>query len=134
MVPTDSEPEDTPDVVQNIGRLLLAELHLPAEERVRREAGRVGLVQYSGDLGGRFRWLRAERSLSQVEALTGKAISASRLQQLEAARLPNPSLTALLAMQRAYGCGSLEELLGPLPSGTWADLYITTRARHVQSA
>jgi len=110
--------------VQNVGRLLLPSeaAFLDAAAGTRRVLARSPIVQRAGRLGDRLRWLRAERSLGALAIATG--ISKARLDQLEKTELPNPSLAHLLRLQRAHGCGSLDELLGPLPSWGWMRVYL----------
>lgn len=116
------------------GLLLPQELSLaPATTRYERESARSNLVHLNGHLGSYWRWLRAERSLRQVQR-SAPGLRATRLQQLEEAALPNPTLRTLLSVQMAYGCGSLDELLGPTHSSTWARLYVLSKpeAEHRQ--
>jgi hypothetical protein len=87
-----------------------------------RRATRRSLVHLDGHLGSYWRWVRAERSLRDV-VNAGPGLKASRLQQLEQQPLPNPTLRTLLAMQTAFGFSSVEELLGPSASQSWAELY-----------
>jgi uncharacterized membrane protein YccC len=113
---------DTPYRDTNYGLLLPGEMaSLDAEQRRLRAGVRAKLVQHNGHMGERLRWLRAERNLREVSRET--KISHGRLQQLEADRLPNPSLSVLLALARVHGCESLDELLGPLPATDWAVRY-----------
>jgi hypothetical protein len=109
---------------------LLADSLLPSErvhqaefDASRRIRARQATVQNSGNLGGRLRWLRAERSLRQIVALA-PGLSVSRLQQLEAEPRPNPSLSVLISLQRAFGCVTLDELVGPLLSEAPSDLNV----------
>lgn len=114
---------DTPLFIQNNGQLLIAEHLLHPDERAARLAGRARLPQRDDHLGERFRWLRAERSLAQIEAATGGQVGHSRLGTLEQQRLPNPGLSVLFALQLVYGCGTLDELLGDMPGVGWAVHY-----------
>ena len=50
--------------------------------------------------------------------LTRKSIA-----RLEAARFPNPHLATLLRIMTAYKIGSLEQLLGTLPSARLAEAW-----------
>jgi hypothetical protein len=106
------------------------DLLLPSErmfvahfDAVNRVTARRKLIQHTGHLGSRLRWLRAERSLRAVAALL-PSVGASRLHQLESESLPNPTLETLLALQLAYGCSSLDELLGHPTSVGWFELYL----------
>jgi len=87
---------------------------LSREEQERRIQARHSLVQNSGHVGNRLRWLRAERDLRSVSKDAG--LSKSRLSQLENCAAPGASLKSLFALQLTYGCSSLNEMLGPLAS------------------
>lgn len=67
-------------------------------------------------LGERLRLLRKESGLTQENAAAAAGITRNWLAELEKARFPNPTLSTLLRLMRAYGLGSVEELLGPTPS------------------
>lgn len=74
-------------------------------------------VQQSGHtLGRRIRGYRLARGLTLRQLAEISGIGHSRLQQLEAAEAPNPTLSVLLALQHAFGLASVEALLGDLPS------------------
>ncbi|MGI8668077.1 MAG: helix-turn-helix domain-containing protein [Jatrophihabitans sp.] len=63
-----------------------------------------------------MRQYREARGLSLRDLAQLSGIGRSRLQQLESAEAPNPTLSVLLALQHAFGLASIEALLGDLPS------------------
>ena len=78
--------------------------------------GEVSVLHNSEGLGARLQALRAATGLSLEQAARSAGISAGQLSQLERGVSANPRLSTLAALARAYGCHSLEELFGPLPS------------------
>jgi transcriptional regulator with XRE-family HTH domain len=72
--------------------------------------------QNGQSLGSRLREYREARGLSLRELANLTGIGRSRLQQLESSDAPNPTLSALLALQHAFDLASVEALLGDLPS------------------
>jgi transcriptional regulator with XRE-family HTH domain len=72
--------------------------------------------QSSVHLGNRLRAVREQTGLSQEKAAGKAGITRNRLALLEKTRFPNPTLSTLLGLMRAYKLRSIEELLGPVPS------------------
>jgi len=70
----------------------------------------------SAHLGTRLKQLREDAGLTlrQLEHETG--VARSWLSKMEADPSPNPSLSVLLALQRAFKLNTIEALLGDLPS------------------
>jgi transcriptional regulator with XRE-family HTH domain len=71
-------------------------------------------------LGERLREVRNQSGLTQEKAAGAAGITRNRLADLEKARFPNPTLSTLLRLMRAYNLRSIEELLGPVPSARLA--------------
>jgi transcriptional regulator with XRE-family HTH domain len=71
-------------------------------------------------LGNRLRTVREQTGLSQEKAAGKAGITRNGLALLEKARFPNPTLSTLLGLMRAYELRSIEELLGPVPSARLA--------------
>jgi transcriptional regulator with XRE-family HTH domain len=67
-------------------------------------------------IGDRLRELRDRHGFSRedVEMLTNRVVTARNLKSLERAPTPNPTLRTLLALQRVYRVGSIEDLLGEI--------------------
>ena len=68
--------------------------------------------------------LRAHREatgLTQERAAVAAGLTRNTLVAIEKARFPDPHLSTLLALMKVYGVGSLDELLGSMPSRTLAD-------------
>ncbi|WP_370325924.1 helix-turn-helix domain-containing protein [Euzebya sp.] len=63
-------------------------------------------------LGSRLRALRQAAALSGREAARVCGLDEKTFRRLESSPTPNPQLATLVAMQRAYGVGSIDELLG----------------------
>ncbi len=74
-------------------------------------------------LGGRLRAARNARGLTQAQAADAAGIARNTLVSLERAQHPDPRLSTLLRLMRVYGLGSLEELLGELPSHQLAETW-----------
>lgn len=76
-------------------------------------------------VGRRLRVCRVQRKLTQEQAAGAAGLTRNALGRLEAQQFPNPSLRTLVALMQVYELGSLEELLGPLPSyrlaNSWED-------------
>lgn len=66
--------------------------------------------------GARLSRLRKAAGMSARDLGSRTGISHSYLSRLERERSANPTLDTMLALQRAFGLGSLDELLGPMPS------------------
>lgn len=70
--------------------------------------------------------LRAHREavgLTQERATVAAGLTRNTLVTIEGARFPDPHLSTLLALVEVYGLGSLDELLGPMPSRSLADRW-----------
>lgn len=65
---------------------------------------------------------RAGLSPTQLERATG--MSRGTAWKLRRGGIENPSLALMLALQRALGLGTLEELLGDVPSQRLGDVLI----------
>ncbi len=75
-------------------------------------------------LGARIRDLRlrhAPHQLSQRELAQRTGLSPTTISQLEQGR-HEPRLGTMIALRDGLGLGSIEELLGPMPSGTLSGL------------
>lgn len=70
-------------------------------------------------VGERIRKLRATASLRALAEQTG--LSPATISQIENGR-HEPRLGTLLALQSAFGAGSLDELIGEMPSALLRDL------------
>jgi transcriptional regulator with XRE-family HTH domain len=73
-------------------------------------------VNSSVHVGQHLRQWRRLRELTQEQAAVAAGLSRGWLAGIERERFPNPTLANLLALMQVYDLGSLDELLGPLPS------------------
>jgi DNA-binding XRE family transcriptional regulator len=71
-------------------------------------------------LGERLRAVRQESRLTQEKAAAAAGLTRNAIADLEKTRFPNPKLSTLLRLMRAYELRSLEELLGPVPNARLA--------------
>ena len=60
--------------------------------------------------------LRSAAGLSYRQLASASGLKQGTVSRLLTGRMENPPLRTLLALQRGLGLGSIEELLGPLPS------------------
>lgn len=74
-------------------------------------------------LGKRLRAARERAGLSQEKAAVASETTRNTLGGLEKAKFPNPKLGLLLRIMRTYKLGSIEELLGPMPSDVMATAW-----------
>lgn len=72
-------------------------------------------VNLSG-VGPRLRELRLERGYTLREAARRSGVSRAHINNLENSPQANPTIAVLLRLQAAYRVGSVEALLGDLPS------------------
>ena len=70
-------------------------------------------ARQAAQVSQRLRWLREERGWAIRELGRRAGLSPSTVGGIE--RGAQPDLGSMLALQRAFGCSSLEELLGPFP-------------------
>lgn len=54
------------------------------------------------------------------QAAAAAGLTRNTIGNLEGVKFPDPKLSTLLRLMRAYGLNSLEELLGPVPSARLA--------------
>jgi transcriptional regulator with XRE-family HTH domain len=54
------------------------------------------------------------------QAAAAAGLTRNTIGSLESARFPDPKLSTLLRLMRAYDLSSVEELLGPIPSARLA--------------
>ena len=71
-------------------------------------------------LGLRLRAARQAAGLTQEQAAARAGITRNVIVTLEGSRFSDAKLSTLLRLMRAYELGSIEELLGPLPSSRLA--------------
>lgn len=71
-------------------------------------------------LGRRLRAARQATGLTMEQAAAAAGLTRNTIGSLENARFPDPKLSTLLRLMRAYDLSSLEELLGPVPSARLA--------------
>jgi transcriptional regulator with XRE-family HTH domain len=74
-------------------------------------------------VGQRLRRLRQARGLTQEQAAAAAGLTRNTLGSLERERFPDPHLSTLLTLMHVYQLGTLEELLGPLPSARVANAW-----------
>lgn len=67
-------------------------------------------------LGPQLRAARLAAGLTQEQAAREAELTRNAIASLERSTFPDPRLSTLLRLMRAYGLGSIEELLGPTPS------------------
>lgn len=67
-------------------------------------------------IGASLRARRRAAGLTQERAAALAGLTRGAVAKLEAAQLPDPHLSTLLALMWTYGLGSIEELLGQVPS------------------
>lgn len=82
--------------------------------------------------GARLRELREENSverLSQRELARRTGLSPTTISELEDGR-HEPRLGTLLVLAEGLAVGSIEELLGPMPSRAWLKSGGASEARH----
>lgn len=73
-------------------------------------------AQSTVHVGQRLRDIRVRRNLTQEQAAHRAGLTRNTLVGLERKRFPDPHLSTLLGLMHAYELGTVEELLGPLPS------------------
>jgi DNA-binding XRE family transcriptional regulator len=78
-------------------------------------------------VGQRLRQIRQRCGYTQEQAAAAAGLTRNTLVSLERARFPDPRLSTLLALMRAYQLGSLEDLIGPLPSARLASAWQSDR-------
>jgi DNA-binding XRE family transcriptional regulator len=71
-------------------------------------------------LGQQLRAARTAKGLTMEKAAAAAGLTRTTIGNLEGARFPDPKLSTLLRLMRAYDLRSLEELLGPVPSARLA--------------
>jgi transcriptional regulator with XRE-family HTH domain len=71
-------------------------------------------------LGSRLRIARQATGLTMEQAAAAAGLTRNTIGNLENARFPDPKLSTLLRLMRAYDLRSLEELLGAVPSALLA--------------
>lgn len=67
-------------------------------------------------IGASLKARRRAAGLTQERAAALAGLTRGAVAKLEASELPDPHLSTLLALMRTYGLGSVEELLGHVPS------------------
>ena len=75
-------------------------------------------------IGARLRALRRRNGWSIESAAARAGLSRNTLGALETAEFPNPTLSTLLALMETYGVGTLEELLGAVPSRLLLEAWV----------
>lgn len=70
----------------------------------------------SRPFANRLGTLRTERGLSYRQLAVACGLKPGTVSRLLTGRMENPPLKTLIALQRGLGLGSIEELLGPMPS------------------
>ena len=78
-------------------------------------------------IGQTLRARRRAAGLTQKQAAARANITRNALAALEGNPLPNPRLSTLLGLMRAYRLDSVEALLGSLPSATVASVVSELR-------
>ncbi|MFN2525465.1 MAG: helix-turn-helix transcriptional regulator [Actinomycetota bacterium] len=78
------------------------------------DIGRSEVARYSARLGHRIRTLRLRKGLSAQQLATQAKVGLGTIYELEKGR-HDPRLRTLLALQRALGAASLEELFDEVP-------------------
>lgn len=81
-------------------------------------------ARFGAHFSGRVAFLarRAGLSPTQLEKATG--MPRGTAWKLRRGQIENPSLALMLALQRALGLGTLEELLGDVPSQNLAEILV----------
>ena len=74
-------------------------------------------------VGKRLRQIRQARGYTQEQAAAAAGLTRNTLIALERTRFPDPHLSTLLALMHAYQLGTVEQLLGPLPSARVANAW-----------
>ena len=67
-------------------------------------------------LGAQLRVARQAKNLTQEQAAAVAGLTRNAIANLEKSAFPDPKLSTLLRLMRAYDLGSIEHLLGPVPS------------------
>jgi len=80
-------------------------------------------AQLTVHLGAVLRRHRIVRNLTQSEAAIAAGLTRNSIASLEKSARPDPHLSTLLALMSAYGLGSIEELLGEVPSFRLQELW-----------
>lgn len=78
-------------------------------------------------IGASLRARRQASNLTQERAAVLAGLTRGAVAKLEASELPDPHLSTLLALMRVYGLGSIEELLGRIPSAEIARYWESQR-------
>ena len=121
-----SSPDTTIRQQQSLGKVVIS---TDNERPARRRPGRPLLRsvpdhepadQASVHLGQRLRAARIAKGLTMEKAAVAAGLTRTTIGNLEGARFPDPRLSTLLRLMRVYELGSLEELLGSLPSARLA--------------
>lgn len=73
-------------------------------------------AQSAVHIGMVFKRHRQLAGMTQEQAASKSGLTRNTIIALERARFPDPHLSTMLALVEAYGLGSLEQLLGDLPS------------------
>lgn len=73
-------------------------------------------AQSTVHVGEHLKALRISCQLTQEQAASRASVTRNTIMDLEKRRLPNPHLHLLLALMYVYDVGSIEELLGFVPS------------------
>jgi DNA-binding XRE family transcriptional regulator len=71
-------------------------------------------------LGQRLRAARTAKGLTMEKAAFAAGLTRTTIGNLEGARFPDPKLSTLLRLMRAYDLRSVEELFGSVPSARLA--------------
>lgn len=88
--------------------------------------GNMASAQSTVHMGAVLRAHREAAGLTQERAAVAAGLTRNTLVTIEKAVRPDPHLSTLLALMKVYGVGSLEELLGPMPSKVLADAWEAT--------
>lgn len=74
------------------------------------------IARGSRPLADRLTALRRQRGLSYRQLATACGLRPGTISRLLTGRMENPPLRTLMALQKGLGLGSIEELLGQMPS------------------
>lgn len=85
--------------------------------------GQADRAQPAVHIGQVLRARREAAGLTQERAAVAAGLTRNTLGSIEKSALPDPHLSTLLALMQVYGLGSLDELLGPMPSMTLAESW-----------
>lgn len=73
--------------------------------------------------GAVLRERRKAAGLTQAEAAKAAGLARNTIVDLERAQFPDPRLSTLIALAEVYRLGSVEELLGELPTSGYRDAW-----------